>query len=206
MTEISGSAVAWDAHSAFLECGLASLDLVEAAHALGRRTGVRLEPTTLFARPNMASLLAYLLERTGSPAVGAAAGAMRRSGSLPASASVCHCAARVPGGAGRRHVWPLVAASGDAVSKLPLRLELAQAAPHARGSAAQFSFASRGAFLSGIGRFDSALFGIAPLEAASMDPRQRMLLEVGYEAFHAGGPASKAPRADGVFLGLEASE
>ena len=46
-----------------------------------------------------------------------------------------------------------------------------------------------GGFVSDIARFDADFFGISPREAAAMDPQQRMLLEVAWEALeHAGIP------------------
>ena len=46
-----------------------------------------------------------------------------------------------------------------------------------------------GSFLSDVDAFDAEFFEISPREAAKMDPQQRMLLEVAWEAFeHAGFP------------------
>ena len=40
--------------------------------------------------------------------------------------------------------------------------------------------------------FASAAFGVSPAEAAWMDPHQRLLLEVGYQALHAAGGRRRA--------------
>ncbi|HLV33458.1 MAG TPA: type I polyketide synthase [Spirillospora sp.] len=55
-----------------------------------------------------------------------------------------------------------------------------------------------------IDRFDATFFGISPREARSMDPQQRMLLEVAWETLdHAGIAAGKAANTrTGVYIGM----
>ena len=62
----------------------------------------------------------------------------------------------------------------------------------------------RGAFLENVDQFDADFFGIAPREAASMDPQQRMLLEISWEALENSGhaPATLAGARAGVYLGI----
>src|SRR5205085_2860103 len=104
--------------------------------------------------------------------------------------------------------WDLVAGGVHAVGEIPRDRwdvdEYYDPDPEAPGR-----MATRwGGFLDGIDRFDSQFFGIAPRDAASMDPQHRILLEVAWEALEDAGQAP--PRLmgsrTGVFVGITASD
>lgn len=61
-----------------------------------------------------------------------------------------------------------------------------------------------GGFLGPVDEFDAQFFGISPREAVGMDPQQRLVLEVAWEAleYSAIAPAKLMESATGVFIGV----
>jgi len=65
-----------------------------------------------------------------------------------------------------------------------------------------------GAFIEDIDRFDAAFFGVSPREAVQMDPQQRILMELAYEAFADAGIASSSLSGSdtAVYIGVMSNE
>ncbi len=70
------------------------------------------------------------------------------------------------------------------------------------------TYTRKGSFLSEVDQFDAHFFGISGREARKMDPQQRMLLEVGWEAFERAGftDTQLMGSKTGVFLGISTQD
>ena len=75
--------------------------------------------------------------------------------------------------------------------------------PSARNEACRF-----GAFVDGIEQFDAAFFRISPVEAQLLDPQQRMMLEVGWQALEDAciDPEGLRGTRTGVYTGISNDE
>ena len=96
----------------------------------------------------------------------------------------------------------LLARGGDAIADLDPNQLAAEGVPETLSADPHYVPAA--AVLDGIDLFDAGLFGIPSHEANLMDPQQRMLLEVSWEAFERAGIAVNTLRDSrtGVFVGL----
>jgi phthiocerol/phenolphthiocerol synthesis type-I polyketide synthase D len=91
------------------------------------------------------------------------------------------------GGVGPHAYWDFLANGGDAIGEVPADRWDADAFYDPDPSAPGRMASKWGAFLPDIAGFDADFFGISPREAEAMDPQQRVLLEVAWEALeHAG--------------------
>ena len=111
---------------------------------------------------------------------------------------------RFPGGANSPEAfWQLLQEGRDAVTVIPRDRWDADAYFDPDLEADGKMSTRWGGFMSGIDQFDPALFGITPREAATMDPQQRIILEVSWEALERAGyaPDRLAGTSTGVFVG-----
>jgi len=104
--------------------------------------------------------------------------------------------------------WKFIIAGGDGLTDIPADRwnSNAKFAPDFK-TAGKISV-KRGGFIKDIDKFDASFFGISPLEASRMDPQQRMILELSYEAVENSGLTMK--ELDGsrtsVFIGISSHD
>lgn len=112
---------------------------------------------------------------------------------------------RFPGGAeSPQAFWRLLAEGRDGVTSVPGDRWDGEAFYDPDRAAPGKIVTRRGAFLAQVDGFDAHFFGIAPREAESIDPQQRLWLEVAWEAMEDAGllPEELAGSLTGVFVGV----
>ena len=110
---------------------------------------------------------------------------------------------RFPGGASSPAAfWELLTSGRDAISEVPPDRWNADEVYNPEHTQPGKMNTRWGGFVDDIDRFDPAFFGITPREALQMDPQQRILMEVAYEALESAGlPREKlAGNPVGVFI------
>jgi len=115
---------------------------------------------------------------------------------------------RLPGAENPDAFWNVLSEGRDCISEVPPdRWDLDQFYDPEPGTAGKM-YTRYGAFLDNVADFDPSLFGISGREAEKMDPQQRFLLEVTWEALeNAGIPAkSLANSQTGVYVGISNSD
>lgn len=122
----------------------------------------------------------------------------------PEKIAVIGIGCRFPGGANdHRSFWRNLVEGKDCITPTPAdRYDAAGLGSRDKAKPGRL-VGGRGGYIDGFDEFDPAFFGISPREAHAMDPQQRKLLEVAWEALEDGGqkPAELAGRDVGVFVG-----
>ncbi|MQY27532.1 type I polyketide synthase [Nocardia aurantia] len=201
-----------DVHRPLVEFGLGSADLVELVVDLSDVAGRFLDTNLLFDHPTIAEVAAAVapaqtLAEPDDAALEepAAHGGDDVAGEPDDAIAILSMSCRFPGAVDSPEaLWRLLESERDGLGEPPAgRWDidgLYDPDPAASGTAYTF----RGGYVDGIDRFDAAFFGIGPREAAVMDPQQRMMLQLGWEAIERSGrdPRSLQGSATGVYLGL----
>ncbi|MFI6345284.1 type I polyketide synthase [Streptomyces sp. NPDC050560] len=186
------SADAVEAEREFRQLGIDSLTAIELRNRLNAGTGLRLTATIAYDYPTPGVLAAHLLAELLGDTEGETPGAARAARTLPGPAGeddpvvVVGMSCRFPGGVtSPDDLWRLVAEGGDAIGGFPADRDWQLDVLGGEGPGA--SSTGAGGFLDAAADFDAGFFGISPREALAMDPQQRQLLEVSWEAFERAG-------------------
>jgi acyl transferase domain-containing protein/acyl carrier protein len=183
----------------FADYGLSSAEGVAMIVALGQLIGATLSPALLWDCPDIASLAAQVC---GEDVVAA----IETPDELDARApiAIVGMACRYPGAPDLGKFWQLLELGEVSIGPIPEARWDAASLYHPDREAPGRSIGRVGGFLSRVEEFDAHFFGISPREAAHVDPRQRLMLELAWEAFEdAGVPLDEhsTPRT-GVFVAV----
>ncbi len=115
---------------------------------------------------------------------------------------------RLPGANSISELWSLLLEGRCAISHVPAdRLSLARYG-HPRRNERGKSYTWAAGVLDDVWGFDPSVFGISPREAQQMDPQQRILLQLTWEALEDAGirPSAIADTEVGVFVGASQND
>ncbi|RAA09406.1 non-ribosomal peptide synthetase, partial [Ralstonia pseudosolanacearum] len=198
-------AEAIDREQPFAFYGLDSMSAVQLAEALSVWMRVTVAPVVFWEHPNIARLAGFLAELSAAgqgdrhPA-DAAPDAPAQAADAPIAIIGLGC--RFPGADDADAFWDVLAGQVDAIGAVPQARRAAGTFDEPRAEVP--SQVRLGGFLDRVDAFDAAFFSISPLEAARMDPQQRLALEVAWQALEDAGIAASglAGSTTGVFIGI----
>jgi acyl transferase domain-containing protein/NADPH:quinone reductase-like Zn-dependent oxidoreductase len=184
------------------EQGFDSLTLVELRNRLVARTGAALPAALAYDYPTPRAIAGLLLARAGAqPAAPVVPTAVPTPPPSDDTIAIVAMGCRLPGGIDTPEAfWELLSEGREAIGAFPARWD--------QWSLGDKSLAGEGGFLRDAEFFDASFFGISPRQARSMDPQQRIVLEVVWEALERANirPESLAGTRTGVYLGAMSSD
>ncbi|MFI6642895.1 type I polyketide synthase [Streptomyces sp. NPDC050504] len=197
------------------EQGFDSLMVVELRNRLSARTRVPLPTVLAFDYPTPRAIATLLLTHAGArheapevpPAVAAAPALPDDDDPVVIVSMAC----RLPDAVDTPEAfWDLLVDGREASSPFPQRWDGwdLDAIEEAERAATGRRFERKGGFVRGVEDFDAAFFGLSPREALSLDPQQRLVLEVVWEALERANlrTASLEGSNTGVYLGAMSSD
>ncbi|WP_169736664.1 type I polyketide synthase [Pseudonocardia spinosispora] len=190
----------YDPSVRFREYGIDSASATAIVSRLASRLDRELPATLAWEHPTLDALLHHL-EAPLTPPGASTADDRRTAADEPIA--VVGMACRFPGAESIAAFWQLLVQGTDAVREVPAdRWEVER--HYDPDLSAPGKMNTRwGGFLDQVDQFDPAFFGLSPREATHMDPQQRLVLELVWEAFEHARLAPRTLRGTpaGVFLG-----
>ena len=188
------------------ELGLDSIMAIEIRNRLSTLVATSLPASLLFDRPTPNELARHLGEQLGAVTRTSTQVATTISRDLDEPIAIVSMGCRYPGGVySPDDLWDLLVEGREGISLFPDRPgwdldRLYDPDPAVPGK----TYVREGGFLHDAAMFDPVFFGISPREAIAMDPQERLLLEVSWEAIEAAGiiATSLEKSRTGVYVGV----
>ncbi|MYI89695.1 MAG: KR domain-containing protein, partial [Gammaproteobacteria bacterium] len=200
----------------FFDLGMDSLMAVELRNRLNRAfdSEMTVSNTAVFDYPNISELARHLLDQlpevSDTPIEQKQPEPVQQPTVVPQRTdeeiAIVGMACRFPGAPDIDSYWSQLEAGYDAVTDG--RRDPGPWEGVVGDTAAEDDIYRHGGFVEGIDLFDADFFGIRPIEARLMDPRQRLLLETSWHALEDAGidPYTLKDTQSGVYVGLGSSE
>lgn len=193
-----------DPRERFHRYGLDSLGAMRLLADLSQRLGRPLSPTLVWEFPTPRELAKHLTDE--SPSTSPRSSIPPQPSVQPNTAepiAIVGMACRFPKAPSIDAFWQLLHDGVDAITEVPRDRWDAAALYDPNGSTPGKLNTRWGGFLDRVDQFDPQFFGISPREAVQMDPQQRLVLELAWEALEDAGivPASLRDSRTGVFVG-----
>ncbi|MCP2291215.1 polyketide synthase Pks13 [Nocardia amikacinitolerans] len=190
------------------EFGLASRDALALGGDIEELTGVVLNATVVYKHPTIASLAEVIVHGEPEAPEESADDAFYTAGYTPGEAhdiAIVGLSTRLPGaGDTPESTWEFLINRGDAIRELPEgRWSEFTAAPNVAKIVEESN--TLGGYLDQdvVKGFDAEFFAMSPIEVERVDPQQRLMMELTWEALeHARIPASELKgESVGMFIG-----
>ncbi|WP_227997937.1 polyketide synthase Pks13 [Nocardia australiensis] len=195
------------------EFGLASRDAIALGGDIEELTGVSLNATVVYQHPTIASLADVVINGEPELPPESADDSFYTAGFTPGEAhdiAIVGLSTRLPGaGDTPESTWEFLINRGDAIRELPDgRWEEFTADPAVAAKVAEGN--TLGGYLDQdvLKGFDAEFFAMSPIEVERVDPQQRLMMELTWEALeHARIPASELKgESVGVFVGTSTND
>ncbi len=198
--------------SSLSELGLDSIQYVRISRKIEEVFQIQFPPVLFFKHRSFENLAGYIRGQIAETPVPFTAS--RLTGTEPLDFSgksrnediaIIGVSCHFPGGAvDPESFWEILLAQKDCITSFSQsRPEILTEDQRYYGGTGE-SFPEWGGFIGGVDQFDAAFFNISPLEAESMDPQQRKLLELTWSVIEDGGynPLQIAGEKIGLFVGV----
>jgi amino acid adenylation domain-containing protein len=188
----------------FFELGGNSLTILKLSAELEKLTGSPVPAVKLFQYPSVEKLAVFLGGAAPSALVEDAFARVLRGRQLSdrrhtGAVAIIGMVGRFPGAANLEQLWSNLCANVESISRFSME-ELAEVEDEIKNDP---NYVPARGIIDDADKFDAPFFGIGPLEAKTMDPQQRVFLELAWAALeNAGYVPARFPGMVGVYAGV----